>query len=61
MDWVVSVDAVQDVVVVVGDGVERHDMVGKATIMSVILTVKDQVDQVESGQESGWEFDVVDH
>ena len=61
MDWVVTVDAVQDVVVVVGDGVERHDMVGKTTIMSVILTVKDQVDQVESGQESGWEFDVVDH
>ena len=49
MDWVVTVDAVQDVVVVVGDGVERHDMVGKATIMSVVLTIKDQVDQVESG------------
>ena len=49
MDWVVSINAVQDVVVVVGDGVERHDMVGKATIMSVVLTIKDQVDQVESG------------
>ena len=49
MDWVVTVDAVQDVVVVVGDGVERHDMVGKTTVMSVVLTVKDQVDQVESG------------
>ena len=61
MDWVVTVDAVQDIVVVVGNGVERHDMVGKTTIMSVILTVKDQVDQVESGQKSGWEFDIVNY
>ena len=61
MDWVVTVDAVQDIVVVVGNGVERDDMVGKTTIMSVVLTIKDQVDQVESGQESGWQFDVVNH
>ena len=53
LDWVIRVDAVQDVIVVMSDGVEGDDMVGKATIVGVVLAIKDKIDQVESRKEGG--------
>ena len=41
--------------------VERDEVASQAPVLILIRTIKNQVDEVEAGEEGGWELDVLHH